>query len=177
MFNFRKKIEKNTIVAFYNGIRILPGSSESKTWDEDGYKIFDPSTKPAGTIDIPEKFRDLKNYCASLAHKTNHSFIPNTEFVVFDHPRWGVIPCLASIHAIQEDEEIFVKYGYDLDFCPDWYLAAWEQGTLNIDSGKSHKTPNYPFPGNYPVPDSMKGEYDVNPAWASKTQEDLEDAC
>ena len=76
MFNFRKKIEKNTIVAFYNGIRILPGSSESKTWDEDGYKIFDPSTKPAGTIDIPEKFRDLKNYCASLAHKTNHSFIP-----------------------------------------------------------------------------------------------------
>ena len=92
------------------------------------YKIFDPSKQPAGTIDIPEKFRDLKNYCASLAHKTNHSFIPNTEFVVFDHPRWGVIPCLASIHVIQENEEIFVKYGYDLDFCPDWYLAAWEQG-------------------------------------------------
>lgn len=108
----------------------MPGTSDSKTWDEDGYKIFDPSKKPAGTIDIPVKFRDLKNYCASLAHKTNHSFIPNTEFVVFDHPRWGVIPCLASIHAIQEGEEIFVKYGYDLDFCPDWYLEAWEQGEL-----------------------------------------------
>ena len=92
---------------------------------------------------------------------------------MFDHPRWGVIPCLASIHAIQEEEEIFVKYGYDLDFCPDWYLAAWEQGRLKI-----YAFPNFaksPFPGNYPVPDSMKGEYDVNPAWASKTQEDLED--
>jgi len=150
----RKKIEKNTIIAFYNGIRILPNSSESKTWDEDGYKIFDPSTKPNGTIDIPTKFRELSNYSASLAHKTNHSFIPNTEFVVFDHPRWGVIPCLASIHVIQQGEEIFVKYGYDLDYCPDWYLTAWEQGS-------------------YPVPESMKGEYDVNPSWANKTQEDM----
>ena len=74
-------------------------------------------------------FQNISAYRASMAHKTNHSFIPNTEFVVFDHPRWGVIPCLASIHVIQENEEIFVKYGYDLDFCPDWYLAAREQGT------------------------------------------------
>ena len=28
--------------------------------------------------------------------------------------------------------------------------------------------------GSYPVPESMKGEYDINPAWADKTQEDLE---
>ena len=51
---------------------------------------------------------------------------------MFDHPRWGVIPCLATIHTIQEQEEVFVKYGYDLDYCPDWYLAAWEQGRLFI---------------------------------------------
>ena len=25
-----------------------------------------------GTVDIPEKFRKLVNYSASLAHKTNH---------------------------------------------------------------------------------------------------------
>ena len=102
---FRKKIEKNVILAFYKGIKISPNSSESKSWDEDSYKIFDPSTKPNGTIDIPANFRSLNNYCASLAHKvanlsyiatftelltifqTNHSFIPNSEFVVFDHPR------------------------------------------------------------------------------------------
>ena len=51
---------------------------------------------------------------------------------MFDHPRWGVIPCLAAIHTIQEQEEVFVKYGYDLDYCPDWYLAAWEQGETII---------------------------------------------
>ena len=51
---------------------------------------------------------------------------------MFDHPRWGVIPCLATIHTIQEQEEVFVKYGYDLDYCPDWYLAAWEQGEAII---------------------------------------------
>ena len=51
---------------------------------------------------------------------------------MFDHPRWGVIPCLATIHTIQEQEEVFVKYGYDLDYCPDWYLAAWEQGEATI---------------------------------------------
>ena len=87
--------------------------------------LLDPASTPS-SASLP-----FEEYCASLAHKTNHSFIPNTEFVVFDHPRWGVIPCLASIHTIQMGEEIFVKYGYDLDFCPDWYLAAWEDGNIN----------------------------------------------
>ena len=59
----------NVILAFYKGIRIAPGTSESKTWDEDSYKIFDPSTKPNGTIDIPAHFRSLDNFCAALAHK------------------------------------------------------------------------------------------------------------
>ena len=78
------------------------------TWDEDSYKIFDPSRVPDGTVDIPKQVQNLKlfqastftfartltitfltftsivaqfrsyaNYCASLAHKTNHSFVPN----------------------------------------------------------------------------------------------------
>ena len=42
--------------------------------------------------------------------------------------RFGLCPAIASIHTIQGGEEIFVRYGYDLDFCPDWYLTAWEQG-------------------------------------------------
>ena len=42
--------------------------------------------------------------------------------------RFGLCPAIASIHTIQAGEEIFVRYGYDLDFCPDWYLLAWEQG-------------------------------------------------
>jgi len=135
-------VNANTVLAFYNGIKLRGGEGDPNrlSWDEDSYKIFDPSRVPNGTIDILPKFRNIENYCASLAHKTNHSFVPNSEFVVFDHPRFGLIPCIASIHSIAAGEEIFVRYGYDLDFCPDWYLLAWENG-------------------NYPVPDSMKPDY------------------
>ena len=125
----RKNTGKNVILAFYNGIKLIPNiASPNLDWAADSYKIFDPSKTPNGTIDIMEKYRDINNYYATLAHKTNHSFVPNCEFLVFDHPRWGVIPCIVSIHTIAAGEEIFVRYGYDLDYCPDWYLDAWEKG-------------------------------------------------
>jgi len=152
----RKAIPKNTVLAFYNGIKVDPNSSDEgsdQSWEADSYKIFDPSTNPPGTVDILEHFRKTSNYCATLAHKTNHSFVPNSEFMIYNHPRWGVIPCIASIHSIAKGEEIFVRYGYDLDNCPDWYLQAWEKG-------------------EYPVPDSMKSEYGGNPAWAENTNDD-----
>jgi len=151
----RKAIPKNTVIAFYNGVKVGEKTEDNQDggWDADSYKIFDPSNTPHGTIDILEKYRSTTIYCATLAHKTNHSFIPNSEFVVYDHPRWGVIPCITSIHSIAPEEEIFVRYGYDLDYCPEWYLQAWENG-------------------NYPVPDSMKGEYGANPAWAEATNDD-----
>jgi len=138
------KIEPNTTLAFYNGKRIKPKSKDDydhPDWEKSAYKIFDPSRKN-GTIDIPVEpvnYRLLENYCASLAHKTNHSFLPNAEFVCFDHPKYGVIPCLTSNHDIQPGEEIFVHYGYDLDGCPDWYEDAWQRGT-------------------YPIPDSLQAE-------------------
>merc|ERR1712179_200161 len=148
-------VPKNTVLAFYNGIKLRGGEGDPNRldWDEDSYKIFDPSRVPNGTIDIPAQFRNLENYSASLAHKTNHSFVPNSEFMVFDHPRWGVIPCIASIHTIAAGEEIFVRYGYDLDYCPEWYLNAWEKGAS-------------------PVPDSMKSESGTNPAWTEATNDD-----
>jgi hypothetical protein len=93
---------------------------DAPEWCDNAYRIFDP-TRKNGTIDIPKEFIDTANYCASLAHKTNHSFVPNAEFVVFDHPRFGLVPCLLSTQDIDCHEEIFVHYGYELDDCPDWY--------------------------------------------------------
>lgn len=116
------KSEANTVLAFYNGKRIAPRSEEDvdhADWNLSAYKIFDPAIKN-GTIDMPMKLRDLGNYCATLAHKTNHSFLPNAEFVPFDHPCFGLIPCLISTHDIEAGEEIFVHYGYQLDNCPQW---------------------------------------------------------
>lgn len=136
-----RAIEPNTVIAFYNGKRIRPCSKEDvdhADWEVNAYKIFDPSRKN-GTIDIPFEFRDLDKYCATLAHKTNHSFLPNAEFVSYDHPKYGLVPCLVSNHDIRAGEEIFVHYGYHLDGCPEWYEEAWRSG-------------------NYPVPDSLKEE-------------------
>ena len=77
---------------------------------QSAYKIFDPSRKN-GTIDIPVEpvnYRFLENYCSTLAHKTNHSFLPNAEFVCFDHPKYGVIPCLTSNHDIQPGTWLYI---------------------------------------------------------------------
>lgn len=139
----RQAVKANTIVAFYNGIRRKKNANSKETWQNEAnaYKIFDPNNKE-GVVDILEKYHPYSNYCASLAHKTNHSFIPNCEFSEFNHPRWGLVPCIEAMHDIAEGEEIFVWYGYDLDYCPDWYLLAWELG-------------------NFTVPDSMKTEYGV----------------
>ncbi|CAB4068287.1 SETD7 [Lepeophtheirus salmonis] len=136
------RIEASTVVAFYYGKPVLNADLEDKDdWGKNAYKIFDPS-RPNGTMDIPVEFRDIKNYCATLAHKTNHSFLPNAEFLSFDHPRFGVIPCLVTNHDVEAGEEIFVHYGYDMDGCPDWYEVVWLQGT-------------------YPVPESLKEGWDL----------------
>ena len=41
------------------------------------------------------------------------------------------MPCILAIHDIAAGEEIFVLYGYDLDYCPDWYMDAWDKGDIH----------------------------------------------
>ena len=84
----KKDVKAGTVLAFYNGIRRERTRSAIESWqlEENAYKIFDPTNKN-GTVDICQEFRTLNNYCATLAHKTNHSFVPNCEFHEFHHPR------------------------------------------------------------------------------------------
>ncbi len=136
----RKNISPGTVLAFYNGIRRLPKQNFDKPdWVKSAYRIFDPTRKKGerGSLDIPKEYIALNNYCATLAHKTNHSFLPSAEFEEYEHPCYGLVPCLRSITDIGEGEEIFVHYCYSLEHCPDWFLQAWEDG-------------------NYPVPESFK---------------------
>jgi hypothetical protein len=70
--------------------------------------------------------------------------MPNAELVVFDHPRFGLVPSVLSTHDIRVGEEIFVHYGYELDSCPEWYEEAWLQG-------------------NYPIPESFQEWYINDP--------------
>ena len=138
----KKFLESNTIISFYFGERVSPQDFNLDSWDGNCYKIFDPRDYPRGTIDIPawaqvssadshiffeiRMFQSTDSYCATLAHKTNHSFQPNSQFIVYDHPLFGIIPAIITIRDVEEGEEVFVSYGYDLLESPQWYREEWQ---------------------------------------------------
>ena len=78
-------------------------------------------------IDIPEDMRNTDQYCATLAHKSNHSFTPNCRWSRIDHPRFGLICSLTANTVIMEGEEITVNYRLPLHLAPQWYLECHEQ--------------------------------------------------
>ncbi|XP_077388837.1 histone-lysine N-methyltransferase SETD7 [Festucalex cinctus] len=117
--------ERDTVVAFYNGIRITHSEVDSRDWALNGNTIsLDEDT----VIDVPQPFDQTERYCATLGHKANHSFIPNCKYDMFVHPRFGSIKCIRTIKAVQKDEELTVAYGYEHEVtgkngpeAPDWY--------------------------------------------------------
>ena len=64
------------IVSFFNGIRCRSSKNYNESRLEPNY---DYRIKLNGEIDIdiPLNCTDLKQYCATLGHKANHSFKPN----------------------------------------------------------------------------------------------------
>ncbi|KAM9795431.1 histone-lysine N-methyltransferase SETD7 [Neosynchiropus ocellatus] len=117
--------ERDTVVAFYNGIRITHSEVDGRDWAMNGNTIsLDEDT----VIDVPQPFDQTERYCASLGHKANHSFTPNCKYDPFVHPRFGPIKCIRTLRAVQKDEELTVAYGYDHEpsgkngpEVPDWY--------------------------------------------------------
>ena len=76
-------------------------------------------------IDIQGKYRDSSEYKTTLSHKANHKFHKaNTVFQQdLNHPVLGPIGGLRAITDIEQDEEIFVNYGYKIHspMAPPWY--------------------------------------------------------
>ena len=101
-------------MAFYNGSRANPDLFDPSSWETNNYRIYDPADVPQGTIDIPDWAQSTSHYCASLAHKCNHSFTPNAQFVVFDHPKFGLIPSVSSTADIRQGEEVSITLSYIL---------------------------------------------------------------
>lgn len=131
----RTDADQDTVMAFYNGVRITHSEVDSRDWALNGNTIsLDEDT----VIDVPQPFDRLENYCASLGHKANHSFTPNCKYEPFVHPRFGAIKCVRTLQAVRKDEELTVAYGYDHKAsggggpeAPDWYkleLEAFQQG-------------------------------------------------
>ena len=121
-----KDIPVDTIVAFYNGVRlpyVLGGPKED--WSTSGYKIFVNADYTSGLrMDIPADFVHLNRYKATMGHKMNHSFAPNCVEWFAYHPRFGLIPCEKTLRAIKAGEELFLDYEYDPYNCPDWFEPA-----------------------------------------------------
>lgn len=126
--------EMNTVMAFYNGVRITHSEVDSRDWALNGNTIsLDEDT----VIDVPQPFDQTERYCASLAHKANHSFTPNCKYDPYVHPRFGPIKCVRTLRAVKTGEELTVTYGYDHGLtgkngpeAPDWYkreLEAFQQ--------------------------------------------------
>ena len=104
--------------------------------DANAYKIMDMRGKDEngneGILDITPQYRSLKNYCATLAHKTNHSFDPNAKFFLFDHPRFGKVPAIKTLEEIGKDMEITVSYDYSLEDAPPWYQDLYSLRVIHI---------------------------------------------
>ena len=50
----------------------------------------------------------------------SHSFTPNCEFDLFDHPRFGIVHCVVTLADVFMGEELSVNYGYRLSIAPLW---------------------------------------------------------
>ena len=72
-------IHKGQIIALYNGIRMK--SSRNNMDDIQNNQNYDYRLRLNGEedIDIPQCYIQLDKYCATLGHKTNHSFKPNSK--------------------------------------------------------------------------------------------------
>ena len=142
----RTDVEAGTIVAFYHGLR-MSAKEENPFGRSTGYGIFlewdrDKRDK-ADVLDLsPEvlyqkdikkkkiannhiKLQSTKNYTATLAHKVNHSFNPNCEWVHALHPCYGKVPAIKTCEDLRKGDELFIHYGFDMDEAPQWYKDFW----------------------------------------------------
>uniref|UniRef100_H3AYA1 Histone-lysine N-methyltransferase SETD7 n=1 Tax=Latimeria chalumnae TaxID=7897 RepID=H3AYA1_LATCH len=70
----------NTVMSFYNGVRITHQEVDNRDWALNGNTI---SLDEETVLDVPAPYNDTKKYCASLGHKANHSFTPNCIYDTF----------------------------------------------------------------------------------------------
>ena len=123
----KKNIPEGTFVSFYHGLLCQQGEiSPNETSD---YMIYlDWNLAPnSPSMDLPSDCWSTANYTASLAHKTNHSFHPNSVFCRFHHPRLG-LNCLGlkTLQDIPTGEELFAHYHYSSSYAPQWFVDLAE---------------------------------------------------
>ena len=86
----KKKIVNGQLLAYFHAIPL-----ENESGSDYSIRCHD------FMMDIPEKSRNIKTYCATLAHKICHSFEPNADYSYAFHPRFGRhIRCAVAIRGM-----------------------------------------------------------------------------
>ena len=137
-----REVLAGEVLAFYSGLIINCESSlraldrrELSDEEEHERNMYNIALDLGGEddnlcIDIPpEMGSDSSKYSATLAHKVNHSFEPNSEFVLFSaHPVLGTIMAITALEDLEAGLEVTVNYGYNYTAEPDqpqWFKTLW----------------------------------------------------
>ena len=138
-------LQPGSLAAVFNGYKVplcsggdpTAGlSSLEEVYERLAYNIHMPEDENF-YIDFPPSMASLTVYRASLGHKVNHSFLPNSVFGTMFHPRWGRVRTVVTTSLVRAGEEILVDYGYDLVRCPDWYRNMWTD-TIGAKTGLNY---------------------------------------
>jgi len=136
----KRNIEAREVVALYNGIKFKSATYAAEHMPRSDYRI---RLNGDLDMDIPKGYHLTSQYSATLAHKANHSFVPNAEWTLFEHPRFGLIRALTSQKAIARGEEILVNYMMTLAKSPDWYRTVWLQHMRVVKKGDDKAIQRY----------------------------------
>ncbi len=120
-----------TLMALFNGVRIRRWSRDAFFNEWSDYSITLDSEI---SLDIPDKWCRAAAYCATLGHKTCHSFEPNCQFAKIFHPRFGMIMSVFTSKYVGKGDELLVNYRYPIRTAPEWYRNLWSR-YLSVSRG------------------------------------------
>ena len=131
----KRDIKPKELVCLFNGVRLKTCLHAVQKMEDSDYRI---RLNADLDLDIPNDCISMKNYCATLGHKANHSNLPNAEWTIVEHPRFGLIRGLSATVAIRKDDEILINYQMNLADAPEWYRLVWLQHQREYKKMNNH---------------------------------------
>ena len=102
-----RSVPNNTVVSYFNGVRIKEPSVFSFSRKKSPYLV--EIGEEDDFLDVPEEFSSTERYVASTGHKVNHKKESNGRFEECLHPRFGWIHCFIS-NRVRKESEFLPKH-------------------------------------------------------------------
>ena len=121
----KRMIPKGSLVALFNGTRQRETLNTLNSKNLTLFSDYAITLDRCVSLDIPDKYKTLSAYRATLGHKSCHSFTSNSTFTEIFHPRFERIMAIVAKEDIPRHEEILVSYNYRMCHAPEWYTDLW----------------------------------------------------